>query len=192
MAKLINVSSKVVCTGALGSGKTDFLKPLFKISLLSRPEASFGRVKKRVKDEDLDVDFNIDVQIAILSSREELKELRKKLIKDADLIFVSFNFKRKNTFDQLERYFEDAYRINPEAAYTIIGYHSSMHEKEVTEINPGAPLLKVQEWYKKYGKVVQYFEVHRLDYLEALNALLQTIKMHLFVIKKVPVPTHHS
>ncbi|MCD6483703.1 MAG: hypothetical protein J7L47_01170 [Candidatus Odinarchaeota archaeon] len=189
MVKLINVSTKVVCTGALGSGKTDIFKPLFKISLLSRPEASFGRIKKRVKDDDLNVEFNIDAQIAILSSREELKEIRKKLIREADLIFVSFNFKRKNTFDQLDKYFEEAYNTNPSAAYTIVGYHSSMHGEEKTEINPGAPLIKVRELSERHGRVFQYFEVHRLDYIEAMNALLQTIKMHLFVIKNMPVPS---
>ena len=165
------------------------LKPLFKISLLSRPEASFGRIKKRVKDDDLNVEFNIDAQIAILSSREELKEIRKKLIREADLIFVSFNFKRKNTFDQLDKYFEEAYNTNPSAAYTIVGYHSSMHGEEKTEINPGAPLIKVRELSERHGRVFQYFEVHRLDYIEAMNALLQTIKMHLFVIKNMPVPS---
>jgi len=128
------IVSKLVLGGSFGVGKTSIRRSYFGETFISDHLSTLG-ADFAVKRVDVNDDVVLELQIWDLAGQPGFENLRQRFFKGAAAAFMVFDLTRRETFEQLDNWFEQLWRSqkSKRMPIAILGNKYDLDSHEVTE-----------------------------------------------------------
>ena len=166
-------SIKVVLIGESGVGKTSiisqFTKGLFNQDIMSTNGATFSTKKKKFKEQNKTLSF----EIWDTAGQEKYRSLAKMFFKDAAVALLVYDITSKNSFIEMKDYWANSIKENgpKQMIMYIVGNKSDLYEREAIREEEAREYAKSQNiplWFtsaKDSTGINELFEEIGLKYL---------------------------